>query len=95
MGLTGSGGSQPSLVVVAMAPGYYRIELNRNLGIDDVAACIAQTNLMIDFEADKAKETDGKVDVEGAHYSLHDWTGKVKLDHTAWYGSPVSGPPCM
>ena len=29
MGLTGSGGSQPSLVVVAMAPGYYRIELNR------------------------------------------------------------------
>ena len=38
---------------------------------------------MIDFKPNKAKETNGKVDAEGAHYSPHDWKGKVKLPRTA------------
>ena len=57
-----------------MTTGYHRVELDLCLDIDEVAECMmyASDGLMIDFEPDKAKETDGKVDEVGTHYSPHD-----------------------
>ena len=63
------------LVVVAMATGYHRIELDHCLDIDEVAKRMvdASEGKMIDMKPNKAKETD----------CAHDWKGMVRLPHTA------------
>ena len=68
-----------------MADGYHRVELDHCLDIDEVARRMmmyASEGQMIDFKPDKAKDTDGQVDEEGARYSPHSWKGKVKLPRT-------------
>ena len=78
-------GFQPSLVVVAMAGGYSRIELDHCLDIDEVAKLMksASKGLMVDFKPAEPKATNGKVDAEGAHYSSYNWEGTVKMPRTA------------
>ena len=79
-GLTGFGGSQLSHVVIAM-PGYARVELNYPLEVNEVCELIKKSSkpLLDDMEPTDEKETDGKVDPEGKHYSSHNYRGKVKL----------------
>ena len=85
--LTGSGGSLPSLVVVAMATGGYdRVELDYELSITEVAKAILNSdaeNLLSEW-TEVAKETDGRPDQEGKHYSHHIWIGKVMVPHTRY-----------
>ena len=62
-----------------MANGYYRIELDYCLDIDEVAELMIAVSggWMNSFQP---KETDGRVG--SAHYSAHHWIGEVKMSGT-------------
>ena len=74
-----------------MATGYYRIELDYCLDIDEVAELMiaASGGWMNSFQP---TETDGRV--RGVHYSTHNWIGEVMMPCTVCGLGPrtASGP---
>ena len=82
--LTGFGGSQLSHVVVAM-PGYARVELDYPLDVNEVCKLMKEKSmpLLNDMQPNDEKQTDGKVDPEGKHYSSHNYKGRVKMPGTS------------
>ena len=59
--------------------GYYRIELDADLDIDEVAPLLidASKGHMQRFQPKNQKTTDGKLDKEGTHYSSYNWVGRT------------------
>ena len=59
--------------------GYDRIELNYPLDCHEVVEMMEKHGQKCDFQEAPQKTTQGRPDPENKHYSLRDWTGKVRL----------------